>query len=70
MKARLRSDVLRRYLLQNNLAYKDLADLCGVTPAAASQWNRRKTNVGTLSRKRLMAATGLSFDELFEIVEA
>ena len=69
MKARLRSDTLRRYLLMNNLAYKDLPDLCGVTPSAASQWSRRRTNVGTLSRKRLMTATGLSFDELFEVVE-
>lgn len=69
MKARLKRAFLKEWMLRSNKPFAHYARKMGVSKDCLLKLLAGIRNPAPATRKALMKATGLSFDELFEIVQ-
>jgi len=68
MRVRLKHQRLRRALLRRNVSQNRWAQIIGISPGYLSMLaNGQRSTPSAPTRRKLLRATGLEFDELFEI---
>jgi hypothetical protein len=68
MKAFIRPDVLTAYIIRSNETRAGFAKNGELDARLFARWMRREIAPSARARQKLLALTGFTFDELFEIV--
>jgi len=68
MKTLLKREALAEHIARRNLSQNRFANTAGISHAYVAQLLAGKRNPSGVVREKLMQATGMDFDDLFQIV--